>query len=99
MGTPFRYNKSVRVEVRPDKVTGGAGVLCREVLSASGVDHRLSERIDGARDLRRVRHSLAELVRTAGLLAARGRRDHDDATMLRDGPAFRLAASGRAGTH
>ena len=99
MGAPFRYNKSVRVEVRPDKVTGDAGVLlCREVLSASGVDRWLSERIDDARDPRRTRHSLAELVRTACLLAAQCRRDHDDATMLRDDPAFRLAASGRAGT-
>ena len=99
MGAPFRYNKSVRVEVRPDKVTGDAGVLlCREVLSASGVDRWLSERIDDARDPRKVRHSLAELVRTACLLAAQCRRDHADATMLRDDPAFRLAASGRAGT-
>ncbi len=99
MGAPFRYDKSVRVEVQPDKVTGDAGVLlCREVLSASGVDRWLSERIDDARDPRKVRHSLAELVRTAWLLAAQCRRDHDDATALRDDPAFRLAASGRAGT-
>lgn len=99
MSSPFRFNKSVRVEVRPDKVTGDAGVLlCREVLSASGVDRWMSERIEDARDPGRIRHSLAELMRTACLLAAQGRRDHDDATVLRDDPAFRLAASERAGT-
>ena len=99
MSAPFRFNKSVRVEVRPDKVTSDAGaLLCREVLSASGVDRWMSERIDDARDPRRVRHSMADLVRTACLLAAQGRRDHDDATVLRDDPAFRLATSGRAGT-
>ena len=99
MSSPFRFNKSIRVEVRPEKVTGDAGVLlARQVLSASGVDRWLSERIEDVRDPRRIRHSTADLVRTACLLAAQGRRDHDDATVLRDDPAFRLATSGRAGT-
>ena len=99
MSSPFRFNKSIRVEVRPDKVTGDTGVLlCRQVLNASGVDRWLSERIEDARDPRRIRHSIADLVRTACLLAAQSRRDHDDATVLRDDPAFRLASSGRAGT-
>ena len=62
------------------------------------MDRRLSERIEDARDPRRIRHSTADLVRTACLLAAQGRRDHDHATVLRDDPAFRLATSGRAGT-
>ena len=57
----------------------------------------MSKRIEDARDPRRIRHSLAELMRTACLLATQCRRD-DDATVLRDDPAFRLAASGRAGT-
>ncbi len=92
-------SKSVRLEVRPDKVTGDAGAaLCREALSGSGVDRWMSERIDDARDPRRIRHSLAELVRAVCVLAAQGRRDHDDATALRDDPALRLAASGRAET-
>ena len=56
MSSPFRYNKSVRVEVRPDKVTGDAGVLlCREVLNVIGVDGWMSERIDDPRDRCRIR--------------------------------------------
>ena len=99
MSSLFRFNKSVRVEVRSDKVTGDAGVLlCREVLSASGVDRWMSRRLEDGRDGRRIRHPVAELMRTAFLLAAQGRRDHDEATVLRDDPAFRLATSGRAGT-
>ena len=50
----------------------------------------MSERIDDARDPRRIRHSLAELVRAVRVLAAQDRRDHDDATALRNDPALRL---------
>ena len=62
------------------------------------MDRWLSKRIEDARDPRRIRHSTADLVRTACLLAAQGRRDHDDATVLWGDPALRLATSGRAGT-
>lgn len=88
----FQYNKLVRVEVRTDKVTSDAGaLLCREALSVSGVDRWLNDRIDDTRDARRIHHSLAELVRTVCLLVAQGRRDHDDAMVLREDTAFRLA--------
>ena len=46
---------------------------------------------------RRIRHTVAELVRTACLLAVQCRRDHDDATVLRDDPACRLATAGGRG--
>ena len=48
----FRFNKSVRVEVRSDtRLTGDSRVLlCRDVLSASGVDRWMSRRIDDRRD-------------------------------------------------
>ena len=38
------------------------------------------------------------LARTLLLLAGQGRREHSDATALRDDPALRLATGDRAGT-
>ena len=55
-------------------------------------------RLSDARDPGRVRHPLTSLLRTAMLLVAQGRRDHNDAAVFGDDPAFRLAVSGRAGT-
>ena len=46
----------------------------------------------------RIRHSQRRLARTLLLLAGQGRRDHGDATELRDDPALRLATGDQAGT-
>ena len=58
----------------------------------------LAKRLPDKRDGRRIRHSQRRLARTLLLLAGQGRREHSDATELRDDPALRLATGDRAGT-
>ena len=58
----------------------------------------LAKRLPDKRDGRRIRHSQRRLARTLLLLAGQGRREHSDATALRDDPALRLATGDRAGT-
>ena len=58
----------------------------------------LAKRLPDKRDGRRIRHSQKRLARTLLLLAGQGRREHSDATELRDDPALRLATGDRAGT-
>ena len=58
----------------------------------------MAKRFVDARDGRRIRHTMTELLRTALLLAAQCRRDHNDAGALRGDPALRLGVSDRAGT-
>ena len=93
------FNRSLRIEVRGERITGDAGAVTgREVLRRSGVVRWMAKRIRDARDGRRIRHTMTELLRTALLLAAQCRRDHNDAGALRGDPALRLGVSDRAGT-
>lgn len=92
------FNKSVRVEARPERLTGDAGViLLREALERLGTVQWLEERLQDPRAPEKVTHPLAELLRTSILLAAQGWRDQDDADALRDDPVFRLGVSDRRG--
>ena len=93
------FNRSPRIEVRGERITGDAGAVTgRDVLRRSGVVRWMARRIRDARDGRRIRHTMTELLRTALLLAAQCRRDHNDAGALRGDPALRLGVSGRVGT-
>ena len=93
-----RFNRSLRVESRPDRLTGDPGaVLLREVLEASGIIEWMTGRLVDPRRQEDVTHDLASLLRTMVLLAAQGWRDHDDADALRHDPAMRLASSSSAG--
>ena len=93
-----RFNRSLRVECREDRLTGEPGaVLLREVLEASGIVGWLGARLRDPRRQADVVHDLPSLLRTAMLLAAQGWRDHDDADALRLDPAMRLACSSSAG--
>ena len=93
-----RFNRSLRVECRQDRLTGEPGaVLLREVLEASGIVGGLRARLKDPRRQADVLHDLPSLLRTAVLLAAQGWRDHDDADALRQDPAMRLACSSSAG--
>lgn len=58
----------------------------------------LAKGLPDNRDARRIWHSGGRLARTLLLLAGPGRREHSDATALRDDPALRLATSDRART-
>ena len=99
MRRTFSYNKSIRVETRREKLTGDAGaLLSREVLECSGVIPVLAKKLGDPRVPGKIKHSIENLLRAVFLLAAQGRRDHNDADLFRDDPAFRLAVSGRGGT-
>ena len=99
MDAPFSFNRSIRIGSRRDRITGDSGALTgRELLGRSGVVRFLAKRLPDKRDGRRIRHSQKRLARTLLLLAGQGRREHNDATELRDDPALRLATGDRAGT-
>lgn len=98
--TLFRldFNGSVKIEARPQRLTGDAGVLLlRELVEQLGVDEDLAERLSDPRDQAVVKHPWKELLRTAVLLPAQGWRDQDDAELLRNDPVFRLSVSDRRG--
>jgi hypothetical protein len=103
MGEFFRqirpsFNKSIRIEGRPERLTGETGaLLIREVDERLGLVRDLAAKL---RDHRTglVQHSLAELLRTAIFLPALGWRDQDDADFLRNDPALILAVSDYRGT-
>jgi hypothetical protein len=107
-----QFNRSLRVEGRPDRLTVDPGaVLLREILEASGIVRWMAGRLVDPRRQEDVTHDLASLLRTTVLLAAQGWRDHDDADgrrrcaispsddadALRHDPAMRLASSSSAG--
>ncbi len=99
MDAPFSFNRSIRIGSGRDRITGDSGALTgRELLRRSRVARFLAEGLPDKRDGRRIRHSQRRLARTLLLLAGQGRRDHGDATELRDDPALRLATGDRAGT-
>jgi Transposase DDE domain group 1 len=93
-----RFNRSLRVECREDRLTGDAGaIVLREVLEGSGIVDWMTARMTDPRRWEDIRHDLASLLRTNVLLAAQGWRDQDDADALRHDPALRLAVSSSAG--
>ncbi len=99
MDAPFSFNRSIRIGSGRDRITGDSGALTgRELLRRSRVARFLAEGLPDKRDGRRIRHSQRRLARTLLLLVGQGRRDHSDATELRDDPALRLATGDRAGT-
>ena len=73
-----RFNRSLRVECREDRLTGEPGaVLLREILEASGIVGWLGARLKEPQRQADVLHDLPSLLRTAVLLAAQGWRDHN----------------------
>ena len=92
------FNSSLRIEGRPERLTSEAGaVVLREVMGRIGIIDWLSERLVDPRRPDLTTHSLPELMRTSLLLLAQGWRDQDDADVLRDDAALRLAVSDRRG--
>ena len=99
MDAPFSFNRSIRIGSGRDRITGDSGALTgRELLRRSRVARFLANGLPDKRDGCRIRHSQRRLARTLLLLAGQGRREHSDATELRDDPALRLATGDRAGT-
>lgn len=99
-GTLFQpeFNRSIRVEARPERLTADAGaVLGRVLMDRTGLSDLFREHLTDPRDPDRVVHPYLELLRTAVLLPAQGWSDQTDTDVLRTDPAFRLAVSGRRG--
>ncbi|MBU1345290.1 MAG: IS1380 family transposase [Proteobacteria bacterium] len=92
------FNRSIKVEARPERLTADAGVLLqREVIERLGIIDWMVKRIDDPRNQDLITHPMEELILTSLLLLAQGWRDHDDADTLRDDPAMRLGVSTRSG--
>jgi len=92
------FNKSVRLEARPERITSEAGaLLTREVLEGLGILRFLGEHLEDTRNPRLITHPLVEMVATSLLLMCQGWRDQDDADALRHDGALRLAVSTRLG--
>ena len=92
------FNRSLRIESRPERLTSEAGaVVLREVLERLGLVDWLVKRLVDHRDPDLITHPLSELVTTSLLLLGQGWRDQDDADTLRHDPVLRLAVSERRG--
>src|SRR3990172_1798576 len=92
------FNRSIRVEARPQRLTADAGtLLLRELMDRTGLSRSIHEHLVDLRDADRITHPLLELVRTRILLDAQGYPDQVDANVLRDDPALRLSVSERRG--
>ncbi len=99
-GSLFRldFNRSVRVEARPERLTSDAGaVLLRTLLDRLGFTELVRRHLTDGRDPRRVTHPFVELLRTTLLLLAQGWTDQRDSDLLRADPLLRLAVSSRRG--
>lgn len=95
---PLDFNRSLRIEARPERLTSEAGaVLLREAIERLGVTRRLAKRLVDSRNQDLITHPLAELLNTLLLLLGQGWRDQDDADTLRHDAVMRLAVSTRRG--
>ena len=92
------FNRSIRVEARPERLSTDAGaLLMRDLMDRLGVNALVRTHLRDPRDPDRVTHSLVELLRTVLLMLAQGWGDHLDVARLRNDPIFRLAVSSRRG--
>ena len=92
------FNHSLRVEARPERLTGECGgLILREILERLHLMDWLDERLLDPRRPDLITHPLRELLQTALILLGQGWRDQDDADTLRDDPLLRLAVSSRRG--
>ena len=90
------FNGALRIEARRERLTSDAGaILLREIMERIGLIPWLVKRLHDPRSPTMVIHPLEELLRTAVVLLAQGWTHADDADLLRDDPALRLAVSAR----
>ncbi|CAN5133879.1 hypothetical protein BH23GEM4_BH23GEM4_10500 [soil metagenome] len=91
-----QHNRSIRVEARRERLSSDAGaLLLRELMDRLGYPALVRRHLSDSREMARVTHPQAELLRTALLLLAQGWSDHSDVELLRDDPVLRLAVSSR----
>src|ERR1700745_4256046 len=95
---PLEFNRSIRLEARPELVSGESGaLLMRELMDRLGYPRLFARHLRDPRDASRVTHPFEELLRTAVLLLVQGWSGQADAQLLRNDPALRLAVFRRRG--
>ena len=87
-------NGSVKVETRPEHLTGDAGfLLLREALDRTGIIDHLDERLHDPRSQELIEHTMPELLRAGITMIAQGWGDQGDAARLQDDPLLAIAGS------
>lgn len=95
---PVTFNKSLKVETRPEMLSSDGGVIAlREIDERLKITESLVDNIDDPRDQNTITYLLSELIRTRLYLIAQGWNDADDADSLRHDPAFATAVSQQKG--
>jgi len=95
---PAEFNRSVKVEARPERLSADAGaLLMRELTDRMGLPDLVEAHLTDPRDPSRLTHPFLELVRTWLLLLVQGWEDQRDVELLHDDPILRLAVSCRRG--
>jgi hypothetical protein len=93
------FNRSLRLETRPELLSADTGALVqRELMERSGLIDWLTERLHDPRHPSSIRYPLSDLLRTRLLLLGQGWRDQSDADRLRQDPSLRVASQTRRGT-
>ena len=95
---PLTFNRSIKIESRPEKLSANAGAeLLRELDDRFDYTRFLSSKLRDSRRQDLITHPLNEMLRTRLYLIAMGLPDQDDADYFRHDPSFRLAVSERKG--
>lgn len=95
---PLDFNRAIRIEDRPERLTADAGVLAlRQIDHRLGLTDWLARQLTDPRNPDLITHPQVELLRTRLYLIAQGQRDANNADRLGLDPAFRLAVSQRRG--
>src|SRR5271154_5246682 len=91
-GLPAVAGKPVHVSFDGGLMTSDAGILLLAAVEQRlGIAERLADCIEDPRAPKRVRHTLAEMIRFRALLIAAGYPDGNDCDALRSDPAFKMA--------
>lgn len=92
---PITFNKSLKVETRPEMLSSDGGVVAlRELDERLAITKHLADSLDDIRDQDTIIYSLLELLRTRLYLIAQG---WNDADSLRHDPALIVAVSQQKG--
>ncbi len=95
---PTTFNKSLKVETRPEMLSSDGGVIAlREIDERLKITENLIGDLVDPRDQNTTTYLLSELIRTRLYLIAQGWNDADDADNLRNDPAFVIAVSQQKG--
>ena len=93
-----QFNRSIKVQATDQRITSNAGaLLLREADSRLGLVNAITNQMSDPRDPRRIRYTIAELIRERIFAMAIGCSAQDDVDRLAHDPAFRAAVWDRSG--